>query len=115
MPSVSARLFYSATCGTSRPHPRPSRPSHRSLRPRFGTRSNEASGSFRKPRPSTPHHRSCFSCHHQTLPMLAVVKARAQGVAIEPDLLQEQAEFSVESFGDKVREMSTEKGSAEPR
>lgn len=42
--------------------------------------------------------------------MLAVVKARAQGVDVEPDLLQEQAEFSVESFGEKVREMSEGKG-----
>ena len=26
-----------------------------------------------------PNHRDCFSCHHQTLPMLAIVTARAAG------------------------------------
>jgi N-acyl-D-amino-acid deacylase len=57
-----------------------------------------------------PQHRSCFSCHHQTLPMLAMVKARAHGVAIEKDLLNEQAEFSVDSFRDKTEEMAQGKG-----
>ena len=57
-----------------------------------------------------PLHRSCFSCHHQTLPMLAMVKARAHGVAIEEDLLHEQADFSVESFREKTQEMTQGKG-----
>ena len=30
-----------------------------------------------------PNHRTCFSCHHQTLPMLAVVAARGWGVAVD--------------------------------
>ncbi|AGA29800.1 amidohydrolase family protein [Singulisphaera acidiphila] len=57
-----------------------------------------------------PLHRSCFSCHHQTLPMLAMVKARAHGLAIEADLLHEQADFSVESFQEKIEEMTQGKG-----
>src|SRR3954451_22629955 len=57
-----------------------------------------------------PQHRSCFSCHHQTLPMMAMVKARAHGVAIEKGLLNEQAEFSVDSFREKTEEMAQGKG-----
>ncbi|SIN97154.1 N-acyl-D-amino-acid deacylase [Singulisphaera sp. GP187] len=57
-----------------------------------------------------PLHRDCFSCHHQTLPMLAMVKARAHGLAIEEDLLHEQADFSVESFREKLQEMTQGKG-----
>ncbi|WP_406700558.1 amidohydrolase family protein [Singulisphaera sp. Ch08] len=57
-----------------------------------------------------PLHRDCFSCHHQTLPMLAMVKARAHGLAIEADLLGEQADFSVESFREKLPEMRQGKG-----
>ena len=30
----------------------------------------------RKAADSYPEHRECFSCHHQTLPMLAMVAAR---------------------------------------
>lgn len=57
-----------------------------------------------------PLHRDCFSCHHQTLPMLAMVKARAHGVAIEEGLIQEQAEFSADSFREKAQEMRQGKG-----
>src|SRR3954466_6919446 len=45
-----------------------------------------------------PTHRTCFSCHHQTLPMQAMVTAREHGVAIDAELLQGQADFSHESF-----------------
>ncbi len=52
-----------------------------------------------------PNHRACFSCHHQTLPMLAMVSARARGMAVEDDLLEEQAEFTRESFRDRVADL----------
>jgi N-acyl-D-aspartate/D-glutamate deacylase len=45
-----------------------------------------------------PEHRDCFSCHHQTLPMLAMVSAREHGGTIDDELLQDQAEFTLESF-----------------
>jgi len=57
-----------------------------------------------------PQHRSCFSCHHQTLPMLAMTKARGQGIVIDDGLLKEQAEFSVESFREKLEPMAKGKG-----
>jgi|SRR5579864_107253 len=47
---------------------------------------------------SYPSHRQCFSCHHQTLPMLAMVSARACGSDIDNELLQAQADFSINSF-----------------
>lgn len=45
-----------------------------------------------------PKNRDCFSCHHQTLPMLAMVEARSRGDAINTDLLREQAEFTRDTF-----------------
>jgi N-acyl-D-amino-acid deacylase len=45
-----------------------------------------------------PEHRKCFSCHHQTLPMLAQITARTRGFDIESDLLQSQLEFTLKSF-----------------
>ena len=35
-----------------------------------------------------PNHRTCFSCHHQTLPMQTMVTAREYGLAIDEELLQ---------------------------
>ena len=61
-----------------------------------------------------PDHRTCFSCHHQTLPMLAAVTARDRGLAPEPedvdDLLKEQENFTVESFQDKLGPMRQGQG-----
>jgi hypothetical protein len=41
-----------------------------------------------------PDNRDCFSCHHQTLPMLAMVTARERGFRIDDALLVDQAEFT---------------------
>ena len=57
-----------------------------------------------------PTHRDCFSCHHQTLPMLAMVKTRDKGIKVDGGLLQEQAEFTLESFVEKRAEMLEGKG-----
>ncbi len=54
-----------------------------------------------------PKHRECFSCHHQTLPMLAMVTARSRGFAIDETLLKRQAEFTHKFYTgriDRVRE-----------
>src|SRR4051812_10371542 len=59
---------------------------------------------------SYPQHRECFSCHHQTLPMFAMVKAGEHGVSPARGLLGDQAEFTVASFRDKVAAMSQGKG-----
>jgi N-acyl-D-aspartate/D-glutamate deacylase len=49
-----------------------------------------------------PTHRNCFSCHHQTLPMLAMAAARDRGLPTDAGLLQDQAEFTLASFRDKL-------------
>src|SRR5436190_1325912 len=65
----------------------------------------------RKAVASYPTHRQCFSCHHQTLPALAMTHARDRG--LDPDggaLLREQAEFTLESFQDKLEPMRAGNG-----
>ena len=57
-----------------------------------------------------PKHRDCFSCHHQTLPMLAMVRARDKGLKVDGALLQEQADFTLESFLGKRNEMAKGSG-----
>jgi len=67
-------------------------------------------GLVRKAAENYPTHRSCFSCHHQTLPMLALVTARAHGTAIDDDMLEAQAEFSRESFQGRLNDLKEGKG-----
>src|SRR6266852_3167082 len=57
-----------------------------------------------------PVHRDCFSCHHQTLPLLALVTASGRGFAVDDKLLQAQAEFSRDSFDRYVELMKNGKG-----
>jgi N-acyl-D-amino-acid deacylase len=58
-----------------------------------------------KPAASYPSHHSCFSCHHQTLPIFAMVEARERGGATDRDLLQAQADFCRKSFQELVESM----------
>src|SRR6266446_2104767 len=57
-----------------------------------------------------PKNRSCFSCHHQTLPMLAMVAARAQALPVDEKLLQAQAEFTHKWFQAQVKNMKQGQG-----
>ena len=57
-----------------------------------------------------PTHRECFSCHHQTLPMLALTVARTAAVPTDAALLPSQADFTLDSFADKRAEMEKGKG-----
>ena len=57
-----------------------------------------------------PTHRDCFSCHHQTLPMLATARAVVAGVDADGTLIQDQADFVLESFLDKQKSMKAGKG-----
>jgi N-acyl-D-amino-acid deacylase len=57
-----------------------------------------------------PQHRKCFSCHHQTLPMLAMVAARHSGVAVDEELLQKQADFTHTSFKNELDDLRAGKG-----
>ena len=49
-----------------------------------------------------PENRNCFSCHHQTLPILAMREASDAGLRIDEVLLAEQGQFSRESFEDRI-------------
>jgi len=57
-----------------------------------------------------PDHRKCFSCHHQTLPMLTMVAAREAGLQIDQDLMKSQAEFTRKSFLNDIERLREGKG-----
>jgi N-acyl-D-amino-acid deacylase len=57
-----------------------------------------------------PKHRQCFSCHHQTMPMLAMVTARDNQRVIDSQLLQEQAKFTHKSFQGELNGLKAGKG-----
>ncbi len=57
-----------------------------------------------------PTHRTCFSCHHQTLPMQSMVTAHEYGLAIDEELLQATADFSHDSFRERIGPMREGKG-----
>ncbi|GAB4148793.1 MAG: terpene cyclase/mutase family protein [Planctomycetaceae bacterium] len=45
-----------------------------------------------------PSHRKCFSCHHQTLPLLAMSEARKADVSIDGEIWRSQIQFTRKSF-----------------
>ena len=45
-----------------------------------------------------PQHRKCFSCHHQTLPLLAMREAQSARMTIDEKIQQTQLEFTRSSF-----------------
>lgn len=57
-----------------------------------------------------PTHRNCFSCHHQTLPMLAMTSARQAKLVIDDPLPRAQAEFSHKSFRDTHEDLRAGRG-----
>ena len=57
-----------------------------------------------------PKHRDCFSCHHQTLPMLAMDLASGKGFDVDTELMQTQAEFTWNTFHEKRERVSEGKG-----
>jgi N-acyl-D-amino-acid deacylase len=57
-----------------------------------------------------PNNRDCFSCHHQTLPMLAVVTAGTRGIEPPKDLLVGQAEFTRDSFQTRADQLKRGEG-----
>src|SRR5438552_1657908 len=46
-------------------------------------------------------HRHCFSCHHQTLPLLAQVTARSHGLMVDKTLLKAQLQVMTKTFEDE--------------
>ena len=49
-----------------------------------------------------PNNRDCFSCHHQTLPMLAMHEASEAGVTIDSELMKDQVQFIRDLFEDRL-------------
>ncbi len=48
-----------------------------------------------------PSNESCFSCHHQTLPLLAMKSAHRSGMHLNTELFREQIEFTRKSFTER--------------
>jgi N-acyl-D-amino-acid deacylase len=57
-----------------------------------------------------PKHRRCFSCHHQTLPMLAMELSGRKGLDVDQRLLQDQAEFAWTAFDSRRETVAEGKG-----
>ncbi|CAN5636118.1 terpene cyclase/mutase family protein [soil metagenome] len=57
-----------------------------------------------------PSYRDCFSCHHQTLPVLAMVSARRAGAEIDEDLLEAINEFTADSFRARIENLHKGEG-----
>jgi N-acyl-D-amino-acid deacylase len=57
-----------------------------------------------------PENQSCFSCHHQTLPLLAAVTARDHGFDVDQTLLPAQTAFTRESFHDHLDDLREGRG-----
>ena len=57
-----------------------------------------------------PEHRNCFSCHHQTLPMLALAAARTAGIDVDRNVMKAQAEFTHASFARQHDDLRAGKG-----
>ena len=49
-----------------------------------------------------PKNRDCFSCHHQTLPMLAMHDASEAGISINEALMKDQVQFTRDLFEDRL-------------
>ena len=50
-------------------------------------------------------HKTCFSCHHQTLPMLAALEAERAGFPMDKAWLKSQGDTSYKYFADRIEEM----------
>lgn len=50
-------------------------------------------------------HKTCFSCHHQTLPVLALTELARAGVHLEPAWLKSQTATTHKYFDDRIEDM----------
>jgi N-acyl-D-amino-acid deacylase len=57
-----------------------------------------------------PQHRNCFSCHHQTLPMLAMAERRDAGGPFDAARFRQQTEFTFESFRERIAPLREGRG-----
>ena len=51
-------------------------------------------------------HKTCFSCHHQTLPMLAMTETAKVGFPLDKEWLASQAETTHKNFADRIEDMN---------
>ncbi len=54
--------------------------------------------------------RQCFSCHHQTSAILPFVSARKRGLAVDPEQLRRQVEFTLDTFRPKLEQVAKGQG-----
>lgn len=57
-----------------------------------------------------PSHRKCFSCHHQTLPMLAMKSAREAGFKVDEEIFQQQLNHTRKFFTGKLKNLKSGSG-----
>jgi N-acyl-D-amino-acid deacylase len=57
-----------------------------------------------------PEHRKCFSCHHQTLPLVVMQSARRTGLTIDDSLIAAQVEHTRNSFKKQLPELRAGSG-----
>jgi len=57
-----------------------------------------------------PTHRKCFSCHHQSLPVLAIVSARDHDIEIDAKVLDATMKFSRDFFSRRIKSMRKGRG-----
>src|SRR5208283_298999 len=50
--------------------------------------------------------RQCFSCHHQAMAILTMAAAKQRGFTVEPEKLQQQLDFTINTFKHKRVEVS---------
>ncbi len=50
-------------------------------------------------------HKTCFSCHHQTLPMLAAVEAARAGFPLDKMWMKSQADTTLKYFEERIEDM----------
>ncbi len=57
-----------------------------------------------------PEHRECFSCHHQTLPVLAMDTAKRRGISINREVMKSTVDFAHASFKRRIESMKKGRG-----
>jgi N-acyl-D-amino-acid deacylase len=57
-----------------------------------------------------PNNRDCFSCHHQSLPVMAIQAAKQRGYEVSEFGVALQVKFTVGSFSSKLAEVSEGRG-----
>ena len=53
-----------------------------------------------------PSHQTCFACHHQTLPLLAMKSAREAGLRFDEELFREQRQFTRKNFDERKERLA---------